>query len=66
MDTAFESIFLVPLGWQILSWHLVLLFHDKEIGKMWEQHQISFSWAPKSMQMVTAATELKDTCSLEE
>ena len=25
-----------------------------------------FSWAPKSMQMVTAAMELKDACSLEE
>ena len=26
----------------------------------------SFSWAPKSLQMVTAAMKLKDTCSLEE
>ena len=25
-----------------------------------------FSWAPKSLQMVTAAMQLKDTCSLEE
>ena len=25
-----------------------------------------FSWAPKSPQMVTAATKLKDACSLEE
>ena len=25
-----------------------------------------FSWAPKSMQMVTAAMKLKDACSLEE
>ena len=25
-----------------------------------------FSWAPKSLQMVTAATKLKDPCSLEE
>ena len=25
-----------------------------------------FSWAPKLLQMVTAATELKDSCSLEE
>ena len=24
-----------------------------------------FSWAPKSLQMVTAATKLKDTCFLE-
>ena len=27
---------------------------------------ILFSWAPKSLQMVTAAMKLKDTCSLEE
>ena len=25
-----------------------------------------FSWAPKSLQMVTVATKLKDACSLEE
>jgi len=25
-----------------------------------------FSWAPKSLQMVTAAIKLKDACSLEE
>ena len=25
-----------------------------------------FSWAPESLQMVTAGMELKDTCSLEE
>ena len=25
-----------------------------------------FSWAPKSLQMVTAATKLKDACSLKE
>ena len=25
-----------------------------------------FSWAPKSLQVVTAATKLKDACSLEE
>ena len=27
---------------------------------------ILFSWAPKSLQMVTAAMKLKDTCSLQE
>ena len=31
--------------------------------KLW---QTLFSWAPKSLQMVTAAMKLKDTCSLEE
>ena len=28
--------------------------------------EIFFSWAPKSMRTVTAATKLKGTCSLEE
>ena len=35
-------------------------------GKQWKQSQTLFSWAPKSLQMVTAAMKLKDTCSLEE
>ena len=30
------------------------------------QWQTLFSWAPKSLQMVTAARKLKDACSLEE
>ena len=34
-------------------------------GEKWKQWQIFFSWAPKSLQMVTAAMKLKDTCSLE-
>ena len=33
---------------------------------MWKQWQILLSWAPKSLQMVTAAMKLKDTCSLGE
>ena len=37
-----------------------------EIGEQGEQWQTVFSWAPKSLQMVTAAMKLKDTCSLEE
>ena len=28
--------------------------------------EIFFSWAPKSLQIVTAAMKLKDACSLEE
>ena len=28
--------------------------------------RLYFFWAPKSLQMVTAAMKLKDTCSLEE
>ena len=34
-------------------------------GKQWQQWQTFFSWATKSLRMVTAATKLKDTCSLE-
>ena len=34
-------------------------------GKQWKQWQISFPWASKSLWTVTAAMELKDTCSLE-
>ena len=34
----------------------------------WEtmETETFFSWAPKSLQMVTAAMKLKDACSLEE
>ena len=35
-------------------------------GKQWKQCQTLFSWAPKSLQMVTAAMKLKDAYSLEE
>ena len=35
-------------------------------GKQWKQRQTLFSWAPKLLQMVTAAMKLKDSCSLEE
>ena len=30
------------------------------VGKQWQQWQTLFSWAPKSLQMVTAAMKLKD------
>ena len=36
------------------------------MGKQWKRWQTLFFWAPKSLQMVTAAMKLKDTCSLEE
>ena len=32
----------------------------------WKQWLTLFLWAPKSLQMVTAAMKLKDACSLEE
>ena len=35
-------------------------------GKQWKQCQTLRFWAPKSLQMVTAAMKLKDPCSLEE
>ena len=42
----------------ITSWQ-----RDGETRKQW---QTLFSWAPKSLQMVTAAIKLNDACSLEE
>ena len=34
-------------------------------GKQWKQWLTLFFWAPKSLQMVTAAVKLKDAYSLE-
>ena len=48
------------------SWHLVLSLHSKEEGKKWKPWQTSFSWASKSLWMVTAAMKLKAAHSLEE
>ena len=42
----------------ITSWQI-----DGETKELWQN---LFSWAPKSLQTVTAAMKLKDTCSLEE
>ena len=42
----------------IISW--------KIDGETMETVTDFFSWAPKSLQIVTAAMKLKDTCSLEE
>ena len=42
----------------IISW--------KIDGKQRKQWQTLFSWAPKSLQMVTATMKLKAACSLEE
>ena len=51
---------------KLRSWYLVPSLHDKQKEEKWKQWQILFSWAPKSLQMVTAAMKLKDTSSLEE
>ena len=48
------------------SWHVVPSLHGKQMGKQWKQCQTLFFWAPKSLQMVTAAMKLKDTYSLYE
>ena len=37
-----------------------------QTGKRWKQWLTLFSWAPKSLQMVTAAMKLKDACSMQE
>ena len=36
-----------------------------QIGKQWKQWETLFEGTPKSLEMVTAAMKLKDTCSLE-
>ena len=46
---------------KLRSWHLVPLLHGKYMGKQWKQWLTLFFWAPKSLQMVTAAMKLKDT-----
>ena len=38
----------------------------QQMGKQWKQWQTLFSWAPKSLQIITAAMKLKNTCSFEE
>ena len=37
----------------------------QKMGKQWKQWLTLFSWAPKSLQIVTAAMKLKDAYSLE-
>ena len=42
------------------------LFMAYRWGKIGNSIRFHFSWAPKSLWMVTAVMKLKDTCSLEE
>ena len=51
---------------KLRSWHLVPSLHGKIDREEMEQWQILYSWAPKSLWIVTAAMKLKDTCSLKE
>ena len=39
---------------KLRSWHLVPSLHGKQKEKKWKLRQILFSWAPKSLQIVTA------------
>ena len=41
------------------------ILHGKQKGTKWKPGQTLFSWAPKSLQMVNAAMNLKDAYSLE-
>ena len=41
-------------------------FMPNRWGEKWKQWQTLFSWAPKSLGMVTAATKFKKACSLAE
>ena len=61
----------------LAKWFVQVFHNKKKLERtLWPTHYLSFSniiylvtlfsWAPKSLQMVTAATKLKDTCSLEE
>ena len=43
--------------------YLVLNYYQ---WKQWRERESLFFWAPKSLQMMTAAMKLKDACSLEE
>ena len=40
---------------RLRSWHLVTSLHGKQMGKQWKQCLTLFFWAPKSLQVVTAA-----------
>ena len=51
--------------YQADAWHPVPPLHGKYMGKQWKQCQTLFFWAPKSLQMLTAAMNLKASYSLE-
>ena len=51
---------------KLRSWHPGPSLHGKQMGKQWKQCQTLFWGAPKSLQMMTADTKLKDAYSFEE
>ena len=52
--------------WLTLNIQKTMIMASGPITKWQIDGETDFSWAPKSLQMVTAAMKLKDTCSLEE
>ena len=50
---------------KLRSWHLVPSLPGKIEGEKVETVQLLFSWAPKSLRIVTVAMKFKDFCSLE-
>ena len=42
---------------KLRSWHPTPSLHGKQMGKKWKLWQILFSWAPKLLWMVNAATK---------
>ena len=44
---------------KLRSWHLVPSPHGKWMGREWKQCQTLLFWAPKSLQIVTAAIKLR-------
>ena len=56
----------VGLKLNIQKMKIMASLHGKQMGKKMEiVTRLLFSWAPKSLQMVTAAMKLKDAYSLE-
>ena len=55
----------VGLKLNIQETKIMASFHGKQMWKQWKQWLTLFFWAPKSLQMVTAAMKLKDAYSLE-
>ena len=56
----------VGLKLNILKTKIMASFYGKLMGKQWKQCQALFWGAPKSLQMMTVAMELKDVNFLEE
>ena len=54
------------LEWGAIAFSISIRWYISIFYLLWKQCHVSFSWAPKSLQMGTAAMKLKDTCSLEE